>query len=51
MKEVVIIASTDRGSQSVRADENHLVVEKTAATLEIDDALQDPDVDVDGGSF
>ena len=36
VKEVVIIASTDRGSQSVRADENHLVVEKTAAILEID---------------
>ena len=49
MKEVVIIASTDRGSRSVRADENHLVVEKTATTLEIDYTWQDPDVDVDGG--
>ena len=36
VKEVVIIASTDRGSRSVRPDENHLVVEKTAAILEID---------------
>ena len=51
VKEVVIIASTDRGSRSVRPDENHLVVEKTAAILEIDYTWQDPDVDVDGGSF
>ena len=51
MKEVVIIASTDRGSKSVRSNENHLVVEKTAAILEIDYTWQDPDVDVDRGSF
>ena len=49
VKEVVIIASTDRGSQSVRADENHLVVEKTATTLEIYYTWQD--VDDDGDSF
>ena len=49
MKEVVIIASTDRGSQSVRPNENHLVVEKTATTLEIYYTWQD--VDDDGGSF